>query len=64
MQIASALVGLGRFHMKEDMASGYSVDLSLPEARIAIEADGPSHMARTDPGRYLCSLMRSAVFLD
>ncbi len=51
VQIASALVGLGRFHAKEDVSSGYSVDLSIPSARIAIEADGPSHMARNDLGR-------------
>lgn len=52
-QIASALVGLGQFHVKEDLSSGYAVDLSIPRARVAIEADGPSHMARTDGTRFL-----------
>ena len=53
VQIASALVGLGQFHVKEDLSSGYAVDLSIPRARVAIEADGPSHMARTDGTRFL-----------
>jgi hypothetical protein len=46
LQIASALSGLGRFHVKQDVMSGYSVDLCLPEGRVAIEADGPSHFSR------------------
>jgi very-short-patch-repair endonuclease len=46
-------VGLGRFHVREDHSSGYAVDLSLPEHRIAIEVDGPSHMARNHYERLL-----------
>lgn len=52
-QVASTLVGLGRFHMVEDRSSGYAVDLSLPEHCVAIEVDGPSHMARTEWDRPL-----------
>lgn len=53
LQIASALAGLGRFHVKQDVMSGYSVDLCLPESRTVIEADGPSHFTRntTHPAR-------------
>lgn len=29
------------------------MDLSLPGTKIAIEADGPTHIARTDPSRML-----------
>lgn len=28
------------------MTSGYPVDLAIPQQRVAIEADGPSHLSR------------------
>jgi len=40
-------------HVLEDNSCGYAVDVSLPGARIAIEADGPTHVARTDEGHML-----------
>lgn len=52
-QIAATLSSLGLFHMREDVTSGYAVDLSIPRDRVAIEADGPSHMARNDGSRVL-----------
>ena len=35
------------------MCAGYAVDVSLPGAKVALEADGPTHIARTDPKRML-----------
>ena len=29
------------------------MDITLPQLRIAIEADGPTHVSRTPPGRML-----------
>lgn len=29
--------------------AGYAIDITIPSQRIAIEADGPTHMARTGP---------------
>mmetsp|Transcript_6329 Transcript_6329/g.18180 ORF Transcript_6329/g.18180 Transcript_6329/m.18180 type:complete len:525 (-) Transcript_6329:251-1825(-) len=52
-QIAATLSSLGLFHLREDVTSGYAVDLSIPRDRVAIEADGPSHMARNDGSRVL-----------
>jgi len=34
-------------HVLEDSSTGYSIDVSIPSMRVAIEADGPSHIART-----------------
>lgn len=34
-------------------AAGYSIDITLPQLRIAIEADGPSHTSRTPGGAML-----------
>ena len=31
--------------------TGYSVDVSIPSLRVAIEADGPSHMSRNTVGK-------------
>lgn len=53
VQIAATLSSLGLFHLREDVTSGYAVDLSIPRDRVAIEADGPSHMARNDGSRVL-----------
>ncbi|GAX80619.1 hypothetical protein CEUSTIGMA_g8054.t1 [Chlamydomonas eustigma] len=46
--IANALTKLRTMHLLEDNSSGYAVDLSLPGAKIAIEADGPTHVSRTN----------------
>lgn len=35
------------------MCAGYSVDISLPQLRVAVEADGPTHMPRNAPSRSL-----------
>lgn len=45
-ELVDAVIGLGLQYIEEDAASGYAVDVSLPQLRVAIEADGPSHRAR------------------
>ncbi|GBF97364.1 hypothetical protein Rsub_11011 [Raphidocelis subcapitata] len=44
--IANALTGARVMHVMEDSSSGYSIDVSIPSLRVAIEADGPSHLSR------------------
>ena len=45
-------------HLLEDTsAGGYAIDISLPALRIAIEADGPTHLARNDVTRMLGGTM-------
>lgn len=51
--IANALTRARTMHVLEDNSGGYAVDVSLPGARIAIEADGPTHVARTDEAHML-----------
>lgn len=43
----TAMVGMGIAHVPEDTLTGYPVDVAIPELRIAVEIDGPSHFART-----------------
>ena len=38
---------MGVFHMLEDSSTGYSIDISLPLDKVAIEIDGPTHLSRT-----------------
>ncbi|KXZ54321.1 hypothetical protein GPECTOR_5g404 [Gonium pectorale] len=53
--LANTLSGLRYMHLLEDNSTGvwagggegYSVDITLPALRIAIEADGPTHTSRT-----------------
>eukprot|EP00775_Hariotina_reticulata_P003606 gene3606-3870_t len=45
--IASTLTKLQLMHVLEDNTTGYSVDITVPTLRVAIEADGPSHVSRT-----------------
>lgn len=41
-------------HLLEDTsAGGYAVDISLPALKLAIEADGPTHLARNDISKML-----------
>jgi len=47
--MANCLTSMRMMHVLEDSSSGYSVDISLPHLKLAIEADGPSHFSRT-PG--------------
>uniref|UniRef100_A0A383WBY4 RAP domain-containing protein n=1 Tax=Tetradesmus obliquus TaxID=3088 RepID=A0A383WBY4_TETOB len=49
--IASSLTKMRLMHVLEDNTTGYAVDISLPGLRLAIEADGPSHMARNRTGK-------------
>jgi hypothetical protein len=51
--IAKALSTMGVLHTTEDSSSGYAIDVSVPSLKLAIEADGPSHMARTAGGQRL-----------
>ncbi|KAG1670013.1 hypothetical protein FOA52_011169 [Chlamydomonas sp. UWO 241] len=51
--IANVLTRSRTMHLLEDNSSGYAVDVSLPGARVAIEADGPTHIARNDGARML-----------
>ncbi|GFR47688.1 hypothetical protein Agub_g9436, partial [Astrephomene gubernaculifera] len=46
-QMANTLSALGHLTLIEDnSAGGYSVDISLPALRVAVEADGPTHTGR------------------
>ena len=36
--------------LQEDTSSGYALDLAVPQQRLAIEADGPSHFTRNTGG--------------
>ncbi|KAI8474797.1 MAG: hypothetical protein J3K34DRAFT_517884 [Monoraphidium minutum] len=45
--IANALTSMRVMHALEDSTTGYSVDIAIPSLRVAIEADGPSHISRT-----------------
>ena len=49
--MANTLAGMGMLHTTEDTSSGYAVDISIPQLRVALEADGPSHMSRVGGGR-------------
>ncbi|KAG2453147.1 hypothetical protein HYH02_002473 [Chlamydomonas schloesseri] len=52
-QMANALTALRHMHLLEDNSAGYSIDITLPALRIAIEADGPTHTSRTPGGAVL-----------
>ncbi|KAJ1488073.1 RAP domain-containing protein [Baffinella frigidus] len=45
--VVSCVMGMGLEHVEEfvDARSGYSLDILLPSARVAIEVDGPYHYA-------------------
>ena len=46
--LVSGLIRLGVVDfVEEDVSSGYQVDVALPELRLALEADGPTHRSRT-----------------
>jgi len=53
-ELGAALASLGLSPLEESNVAGYSVDLTVPEHSLAIEADGPSHFSRTS-GRLLGS---------
>ncbi len=44
-------------HVSPELSScataGYAIDITIPSMRLAVEADGPTHMARNDPRRML-----------
>lgn len=44
--IVTTVIGLGLHYIEEDASTGYAVDVTLPQLKIAIEADGPSHRSR------------------
>ncbi len=44
--IVTTVIGLGLHYVEEDASTGYAVDVSLPQLKSAIEADGPSHRSR------------------
>ncbi|GFH06926.1 RAP domain-containing protein [Haematococcus lacustris] len=46
-QVANTFMRLGLMHMIEDCSSGYAVDIGLPQLRVAVEVDGPSHFCLT-----------------
>ncbi|GIL69916.1 hypothetical protein Vretimale_10067 [Volvox reticuliferus] len=52
-QMANTLTGLRMMHLLEDNSAGYSIDITLPQLRIALEADGPTHISRTPGGAVL-----------
>ena len=37
----------------EAVVDMYAVDIAIPELKIAVEVDGPSHFTRTEPKRRL-----------
>ena len=45
-EISSCLTSLGISHVCEDTRWQMSVDIYIPDRRIAIEAEGPSHFTR------------------
>jgi very-short-patch-repair endonuclease len=60
--IASVLAKQRVMHVLEDNTTGYSVDVSIPSLRVAVEADGPSHMSRnTVTGRGRVQLGATAM---
>eukprot|EP00198_Chlamydomonas_reinhardtii_P005720 XP_001695056.1 predicted protein [Chlamydomonas reinhardtii] len=52
-QMANALTAMRHMHLLEDNSAGYSIDITLPALRIALEADGPTHTSRTPGGAML-----------
>ena len=44
--IVTTVIGLGLHYVEEDASTGCAVDVSLPQLKIAVEADGPSHRSR------------------
>ncbi|KAG2437353.1 hypothetical protein HXX76_006008 [Chlamydomonas incerta] len=52
-QMANSLTAMRQMHLLEDNSAGYSIDITLPALRIAIEADGPTHTSRTPGGAVL-----------
>ncbi len=44
--IVNTVIGLGLQYIEEDTSTGYAIDVSLPQLKIAIEADGPTHRCR------------------
>ncbi|EIE24382.1 hypothetical protein COCSUDRAFT_83686 [Coccomyxa subellipsoidea C-169] len=53
-----ALKGMGLEHIYEDVSTGYAVDIAIPELRIAVEIDGPTHFARNAKRRLGPSIMK------
>ena len=49
---------MGVEHIYEDVSTGYAVDIAIPELRIAVEIDGPSHFARNAKRRLGPSVMK------
>jgi very-short-patch-repair endonuclease len=49
--MANTLAAMGILHTTEDSSSGYAVDIGIPQLRVVLEADGPSHMSRVGGGR-------------
>eukprot|EP00898_Chlorokybus_atmophyticus_P006536 jgi/Chlat1/6884/Chrsp51S06553 len=45
-EVAYALRGMGKLHKLEYDCGPYTLDIALPDERIGIEMDGPSHFAR------------------
>ncbi|KAL6761705.1 hypothetical protein V8C86DRAFT_2530578 [Haematococcus lacustris] len=54
-QVANTFMRLGLMHMIEDCSSGYAVDIGLPQLRVAVEVDGPSHFCLTHTPRNAAS---------
>ncbi|MEW5309135.1 MAG: hypothetical protein WDW38_001044 [Sanguina aurantia] len=62
-QMANSLTAMKMMHMLEDTSSGYAIDITLPSLRIAIEADGPTHLSRNAPHRVLGGTLLKARHL-
>eukprot|EP00808_Paulinella_micropora_P012063 g19425.t1 len=43
MEVSNSIDSLGLSHINEDSTTGLSVDIALPDHKVAIEVDGPSH---------------------
>ena len=51
--VVNALVLSGTKYEEEAILGIYSVDIAVPDYKVAIEVDGPSHFTRTRPKRPL-----------
>ena len=51
--VMTALEVSGTKYDEEALIGIYSVDIALPDYKVAIEVDGPSHFTRTRPKRSL-----------
>lgn len=49
----TALALSGTKYKNEAVIDIYSVDIAVPDYKVAIEVDGPSHFTRTRPKRHL-----------